>query len=99
MSPVAPVVVAAVAARAAVKVVDRVVNDRAASREAAAQMLDRVAAEREAARQADTRQAQLGHERQARELEQRLERTVRALPPAARREFEQARAREHEHTR
>ena len=64
-------------------------------------MLDKVIAERQAARDAVSRQGQLGHERAAREMEQRLERTVRAMPAAARREFEQARARtmEHEHAR
>ena len=103
MSPiVAPVVVAAVVgSKAAVKIVNRVMDDRAGSREAAVKMLDGVVEERAAARQADTRQAQLGHERRVRELEQRLDRTVRAMPPAARREFERAQARtmEHEHTR
>lgn len=67
----------------------------------ALKILDHVLHERRAAREAETARAQLGHERSARELEQRLERTVRAMPAAARREFEQARAKtmEHEHTR
>ena len=102
MSPiVAPVAAAAIGAKAAIKIVNRVVDDRAASRETALQMLDKVLAERQAARDAVSRQGQLGHERSARELEQRLERTVRAMPAAARREFEQARTRTmgHEHAR
>ena len=42
------------------------------------------------AREAETPRAQLGHERQARDLERRMEKTVRALPPSVRREFERA---------
>ena len=47
--------------------------------------------EKAAAREAQTRQAQLDNERRTRELEQRLDRVVRTLPPSARREFERER--------
>ena len=58
---------------------------------AAIKILEHVLQDRAAARQADTRQAQLDHERRVRELEEKLDGVVRTLTPRARREYERER--------
>ena len=57
----------------------------------ALKILEHVLVERAAGRAAQTRQAQLDNERRTHELEQRLDRVVRTLPPSARREYERGR--------
>ena len=56
--------------------------------EAARWLRRRAAEERTAADEAKRPGLQRGHEREARELERELDRTVRRMSPAARREFE-----------
>ena len=56
--------------------------------EAARWLRHRAAEERTAAAEAKRPGLQRGHEREAQELERELDRTVRRMSPAARREFE-----------
>lgn len=56
--------------------------------EAAQWLKQRASEERTAAAEANRPRVQLAHERQAQELDRELDKTLRRMSPAARREFE-----------